>query len=208
MPHLVLLGDGILANGAHTRQEPDTASTIRQLLPGWTVSLLAAEGAPIAAVATQLQRLPANPDLVVLSVGGNDAIEHTDLLQQPAVSSGETLDALIKMVGGFTDKYDAAVKIVRDRAPRVVLCTIYEPPLVGKHTASRARVLLTLLNDRVMRTAYRWGLDVLDLRAICTSPEDFSIQIEPSAAGAAKIGRAIAAIAAGTEGRRITVIAG
>ena len=36
MPHLVLLGDGILANGAHTRQEPDTASTIRQLLPGWT----------------------------------------------------------------------------------------------------------------------------------------------------------------------------
>lgn len=208
MPHLVLLGDGILANGAHTRQEPDTASTIRQLLPGWTVSLLAAEGSPIAAVSTQLQRLPANADLVVLSVGGNDAMEHTDILQQPAASSGETLDALIKMVEGFTDRYDAAVKTVRDRAPRIVLCTIYEPPLVGKNTASRARILLTLLNDRVLRTAYRWGLDVLDLRAICTSPGDFTLQIAPSAAGAAKIGRAIAAIAAGTEGRRITVIAG
>ena len=208
MPHLVLLGDGILANGAHTRQEPDTASTIQELLPGWTVSLLAAEGSPIAAVSTQVQRLPANADLVVLSIGGNDAMEHTDILQQPAVSSGETLDALIKMVEGFTDKYDGVVKTVRNRAPRVVLCTIYEPPLVGKNTASRARVLLTLLNDRVMRTAYRWGLDVLDLRAICTSPGDFTLQIAPSAAGAAKIGRAIAAIAAGTEGRRITVIAG
>ena len=208
MPHLVLLGDGILANGAHTRQEPDTASTIQQLLPGWTVSLLASEGSPIAAVSTQLQRLPANADLVVLSVGGNDAMEHTDILQQPAVSSGETLDALIKMVEGFTDRYDGVVKTVRDRAPRVVLCTIYEPPLVGKNTASRARILLTLLNDRILRTAYRWGLDVLDLRAICTSPGDFTLQIAPSAAGAAKIGRAIAAIAAGTEGRRITVIAG
>jgi len=208
MPHLVLLGDGILANGAHTRQEPDTALTIRQLLPGWTVTLLAAEGAPIAAVSTQVQRIPANPDLVVLSVGGNDAIEHTDIMQQPAVSSGETLDALIKLVEGFAEKYEGAVKTVRDRAPRVVLCTIYEPPLVGKNTASRARVVLTLLNDRVMRTAYRWGLDVLDLRAICTSPGDFTLQIAPSAAGAAKIGRAIAAIAAGTEGRRITVIAG
>ena len=208
MPHLVLLGDGILANGAHTRQEPDTASTIQQLLPGWSVSLLAAEGSPIAAVSTQLQRLPANADLVVLSVGGNDAMEHTDLLQQPAASSGETLDALIKMVEGFTEKYDAVVKTVRDRAPRLVLCTMYEPPLVGKNTAARARVVLTLLNDGVLRTAYRWGLDVLDLRAICTSPGDFTLQIAPSAAGAAKIGRVIAAIAAGTEGRRITVIAG
>ena len=208
MPHLALLGDGILANGAHTRQEPDTASTIQQLLPGWTVSLLAAEGSPIAAVSAQVQRLAANVDLVVLSVGGNDAMEHTDLLQQPAASSGETLDALIKMVEGFTEKYDGAVKAVRDRAPRVVLCTMYEPPLVGKNTASRARVLLTLLNDGVLRTAYRFGLDVLDLRAICTSPGDFTLQIAPSAAGAAKIGRAIAAIAGGTEGRRITVIAG
>jgi len=46
------------------------------------------------------------------------------------------------------------------------------------------------------------------LRAICTGSDDFRMQIEPSASGAAKIGRAIAAIAGGTEGRRITVIAG
>lgn len=208
MPQMVLLGDGILANGKHTNKEPDTAATIRGLLPGWTVMLLAGEGSAMSAVPAQLQRLPANPDLVVLSVGGNDAMEHTDLLQQPAKSSGETLDALIAMVDGFTQKYEALVRTVRGRAPRLILCTIYEPPLVGKNTASRARVLVTLLNDRILRTAYRSGSDVLDLRAICTGPEDFRMQIEPSASGAAKIGRAIAAIAGGTEGRRITVIAG
>ena len=57
--------------------------------------------------------------------------------------------------------------------------TIYEPPLVGKNTASRARVLLTVLNDHILRTAYRLGLDVLDLRAICTNPGDFTLQIQP-----------------------------
>jgi len=85
---------------------------------------------------------------------------------------------------------------------------MYEPPLVGKNTANRARVLLTMLNDGVFRAAYRRGLDVLELRAICTDAADFTQQISPSATGAAKIARAIAAIAAGTDGKRITVIAG
>jgi hypothetical protein len=51
-------------------------------------------------------------------------------------------------------------------------------------------------------------MDVLDLRAVCTSRGDFTLQIQPSAAGAAKIARAIAAVATGTGGRRVTVIAG
>ena len=208
MPHLALLGDGILANGAHTGGEPDTASVIRQLLPAWKVSLLAAEGSSLATVASQLRQLSADVDLVVLSVGGNDAMQHVDLLEQPTRSSGDTLDALVAMVDEFAARYDLVAKSVRDRAKRLVVCTIYEPPLVGLNTASRARVLLTLLNDHILRTAYRWALDVLDLRAICTNPEDFRLQIAPSAAGAGKIGRAIAGIAAGTAERKVTVIAG
>jgi hypothetical protein len=65
-----------------------------------------------------------------------------------------------------------------------------------------------MLNNGVFRAAYRWGLDVLELRAICTDPGDFTQQISPSGAGALKIARAIAALAGGTDGRRITVIAG
>ena len=208
MPQLALVGDGILANGAHTKGAPDSAAVLRQLLSGWTVTLVAGEGSGLGDVESQLAKLPAGVDLAVLSIGGNDAMRHVDLLQLPAASSGETLDALIAMADGFAGIYERAVKSVRDRVPRLVLCTIYEPPLVGKNTANRARVLLTMLNDGVFRAAYRWGLDVLDLRAICTDPGDFTQQISPSATGAAKIARAIAAVVAGTEGRRITVIAG
>src|SRR5262245_354863 len=208
MSHLALLGDGILANGAHTGREPDTASVIRQLLPEWKVSLLAAEGSSLATVASQLKQLSADVDLVVLSIGGNDAMQHVDLLEQPTKSSGETLDALVGMVDEFAAGFDPVAKSVRDRAPRLVVCTMYEPTLVGLNTASRARVVLTVLNDHILRSAYRWELDVLDLRAICNSPGDFRLQIAPSATGAAKIGRAIAGIAAGTGGRTVTVIAG
>jgi len=208
MPHLGLVGDGILANGAHAGRNTDSAAVLRQLLPGWTVSLLAAEGATMAAVASQLDQLPQDVDLVVLSAGGNDALKHVELLQQPAKSSAETLDALIAMGDEFAASYDGIMKSLRIRPARAVVCTIYEPPLVGKGTASRARVLLTIVNDHVLRTAYRWGVDVLDLRAICTSPGDFRQQVAPSTEGAAKIARAIAAVAAGTDGKRITVIAG
>jgi hypothetical protein len=208
MPHLGLVGDGILANGAHAGRNTDSSAVLRQLLPGWTVSLLAAEGATMAAVASQLDQLPQDVDLVVLSAGGNDALKHVELLQQPAKSSAETLDALIAMGDEFAASYDGIMKSLRIRPARAVVCTIYEPPLVGKGTASRARVLLTIVNDHVLRTAYRWGVDVLDLRAICTSPGDFRQQVAPSTEGAAKIARAIAAVAAGTDGKRITVIAG
>jgi hypothetical protein len=60
--------------------------------------------------------------------------------------------------------------------------------------AKLARVPLAVLNDRIMRIAARLGLDVLDLRSICTEPSDFVLQIEPSAKGAAKIARAIAGL--------------
>ena len=208
MPQLALVGDGILANGAHTKGAPDSAAALRQLLPAWTVSLVAGEGSTMNDVESQLVKLPADVDLAVLSVGGNDAMRHVDLLQLPAASSGETLDALIAMADGFAGIYDRVVKSVCDRVRRLVLCTMYEPPLVGKSTANRARVLLTMLNDGVFRAAYRRGLDVLELRAICRDAADFTQQISPSATGAAKIARAIAAIAAGTDGKRITVIAG
>src|SRR6185503_19449765 len=53
VPHLALVGDGILANAAHTKGQADTASGLRRLLPAWTVSLVAAEGSTISDVAAQ-----------------------------------------------------------------------------------------------------------------------------------------------------------
>ena len=85
-------------------------------------------------------------------------------------------------------------------ADRVILCTIYEVQLEPPVFAKRVRVPLALLNDRILRTAARLGLDTLELRSICTEPADFVQQIEPSPQGAAKIAKAIAAVVRGNGG--------
>jgi hypothetical protein len=211
MPQLVLLGDAVLANRAHTTPKPDTATILGDRLPGWTVTLLAAPGVTMSGVPSQLERVSADVDLAVLSVGGNDAMKHVEILQQPARSSTETLDALLQMADEFVQQYDRVAQAARGRIARLLLCTIYEPPLVGEHTARRARVLLTLLNDQILRVAAARSADVLDLRAICNSKGDFAMQIAPSATGAEKIADAIARVASGDGGRggrRVTVIAG
>jgi hypothetical protein len=54
-------------------------------------------------------------------------------------------------------------------------------------------------NDAILRTTIAHRLPVIDLRAICTNPEDYANAIEPSSVGGAKIARAIAALATGTD---------
>ena len=196
MPHLALLGDATLANAKHAAPEPDTTAILRNLLPGWTVTLLAAEGSTIATSQSQLQRLPPGVDLIVLSVGGSDAMQHVEMLQQPTLSSGETLDALAKLANEFEARYDQLIQALHGLAPRLVVCTIYEPPLVGANTARRASVILTMLNDRILRTANRWALELLDLRSILTTSADFKLQIQPSAAGGSPLARSTQATGA------------
>jgi hypothetical protein len=193
MPTLALLGDSILDNRPYVAPEPDTAAHLRRRLgPDWTVDLLARDGAAIADVRLQLARLPDPIDCAVLSVGGNDALRHVGLLGEPASSVAEVLAELGRIADGFAEGYEALVAELAPRVGRLLLCTIYEPPLSDRLSARLARVPLSLLNDRVIRCAAGRGLEVVELRAVCTRPEDFVMEIEPSPAGASKIAGAIA----------------
>lgn len=192
---LVLLGDSILDNASYTRPAPDTAEHVRRQLGGnWTVELLARDGACISDVRFQLSELPARADCTILSIGGNDATQHLDLLERHVSSAAEVLDALVSIADRFAAAYrELAVRLVPN-TQRLVLCTIYEPPLYDPVAARLARVPLAILNDRIIQIASRLRLEVLDLRSVCTEDSDFTRQIEPSANGAAKIATAIAGV--------------
>jgi hypothetical protein len=195
---LVLLGDSILDNAPYTRPEPDTSEHLRRLLGGaWRVDLLARDGSTIADVPFQLRELPDPVTCAILSVGGNDAADHIDLLERKASSAAEVLDQLAAIAEHFGTQYDALAREVARRTRRLVLCTIYEPPLFDPASARLARVPLSLLNDRIVRAGAGLGLEVLDLRSVCTQPSDYVKQIEPSPAGAGKIARAIASLLLG-----------
>lgn len=189
---LVLLGDSILDNAPYTAPEPDSTEHLQGLLPQWSVQRLARDGARMADVRGQLEKLETRASIAILSIGGNDAIEHVGLLDRSRTSSADIFERLFQIADEFEKRYETLARSVASKSDRTVLCTIYEVQLEPPIYAKLAKVPLAVLNDRIIRTASRLGLDVLELRTVCPDPEDFVMQIEPSARGAEKIARAIA----------------
>jgi len=194
-PILALLGDSILDNAPYTAPEPDTTShLVRLLAPNWPVVRLALDGATMSGIRAQLAELGDRPAVAVLSVGGNDATEHVGILDREAASAAEVLDELVSIAETFARRYEEVARSVADAADRTVLCTIYNVQLDPPSHARLARTPIALLNDQIVSVAARLGLDVLELRSVCTEPGDFVLQIEPSPRGARKIAEAIAGV--------------
>ena len=125
MTHIVLLGDSIFDNGAYTGGGPDVISQLRGILPsGWDATLLALDGARTEDVVRQLIRLPDDTSHLVLSVGGNDALAHGDLLDGPAASAAQVLGFLADAAGGFERRYRRLIGRLMEYGLPVTVCTI------------------------------------------------------------------------------------
>ena len=191
--HVALLGDSIFDNGAYTGAEPDVVTHLRDLLPhGWRATLLAVDGATTADIARQTARLGADVSHVLVSIGGNDALGHSDLLALPVRSTTEALALFAERLASFERLYRPAVQRVAALSRPTTLCTIYNGNLEPSR-ATIARVALTMFNDVILRVAFEHALPVIDLRAICVRPEDYANPIEPSGTGGRKIAAAIVA---------------
>jgi hypothetical protein len=86
-------------------------------------------------------------------------------------------------------------------APRLplVLCTIYHGNFPEPEYQRAVRIALSPFNEVIVEQAIRRNLDVIDLRLVCSEPQDYANPIEPSSVGGAKIASAI--VGAVTQGR-------
>jgi hypothetical protein len=190
--HVVLLGDSIFDNSAYTGGEPDVVTHLRNSLPGgWYATLCAVDGATTADLAAQLPRIPPNGSHVVVAVGGNDALQNSDILSLRVGSSAEALRILAARVAQFEVSYRAALEAVVELNFKTCICTIYDGALDPTH-ATIARTALAIFNDVIIRTAIDFRVDLLELRSVCTRPEDYATPIKPSGRGGRKIALAIA----------------
>jgi hypothetical protein len=204
MRHVVLLGDSIFDNQAYTGGGPDVVTQLRAILPAaWRATLGAIDGATTHDVGRQLAAVPDDASHLVLSVGGNDALGHTDLLDQRASSSAEVLGRLAMAAAGFEGRYRKVVADVRARDLPTTLCTIYNGNFPDPEFQRLATTALTVFNDAILRVGFEHALTVIDLRLVCNEPRDYANPIEPSSHGGAKIARAIARaveMASGSDG--------
>ena len=104
--HVVLLGDSIFDNGAYTSGGADVITQLRHLLPtGWRATLGAVDGATTTDLDPQLAAVPEDARHRVLSVGGNDALAHVDLLDRRSRSSAQVLGELADAAEAFEKRY-------------------------------------------------------------------------------------------------------
>jgi hypothetical protein len=194
MPHFILLGDSIFDNAAYVEPRHAVIDHLRKALPsGATVTLLARDGAVVHDVHDQVAKIPSGASRLFLSAGGNDALGHIGLLEEPARSMAGALDRLAAVGEQFEADYRRLLEAIAQTKLPTTVCTIYNGRLLDKRIARLARTALIVFNDVIVRLAFEHGLDVIELRLVCSSPADYANDIEPSSRGGERIAKAIAA---------------
>jgi hypothetical protein len=144
---VALLGDSIFDNSAYTGDEPDVVTHLRGMLPTWQISLLAVDGSIASNLPEQLKRVQDESYLVV-SLGGNDALQSLDLFEKRTKTVADALVLLEGAIAEFEKDYRAAIGAALALGRDITLCTIYGPDIGIPGT----RLGLMLFND-VRRTS-------------------------------------------------------
>ncbi len=188
MKQVVLLGDSIFDNKAYVGGGPEIIAQLREALPsGWSATLAARDGSTTSDIKGQLQTMPSDATHLVVSAGGNDALEEKNFIEEEARSVAEVLDKLAKIKAAFQKSYGAMLEAMLARKLPVAVCTIYEARYPDPTTRKIAAIGLTVFNDIILREAFARGLPVIDLRLIFDDDADYANDIEPSVTGGAKI---------------------
>ena len=165
---------------------------LRRLAPlDWKCTLRAVDGSVTEDVDRQLAQIPPDATHLVVSVGGNDALQHSGILEKRAQWVAEVLGELADIAEAFEAQYRRMLaQALRPGLPTVV-CTIYYPRFDDPTFQRLAVTASAVFNDVILRAAFANGLPVIDLRLICDEDADYANPIEPSSAGGRKIAQAI-----------------
>ncbi|WP_310820903.1 SGNH/GDSL hydrolase family protein [Stratiformator vulcanicus] len=190
--HIVLLGDSIFDNGVYVGDDPSVIEQLDAALPeGSVATLLAVDGDTTVDVAAQLKHVPDDATHLIVSVGGNDALQSSYILAEEASSVGEAVLKLAELQDDFRKTYEKMLDGVLDRELPTTVLTIYDPNF-GEGTQQRMSVTaLALFNDVITRAAIKRKLNVIDLRTLFDNQADYANPIEPSAKGGEKLVEAI-----------------
>jgi len=192
MKHVVLLGDSIFDNKRFVGDWPDVIKELSGALPsGWQATLNAVDGSTTVDIKGQLKLLPDDATHLVVSVGGNDALQNKSLIEEKAQSVAEVLDKLGKIRAAFQTNYRAMLDGVLARKLPTAVCSIYGPRYLNPDTRNVASTGLSVFNDTITREAFARGVPLIDLRLIFNDDAAYANDVEPSAKGGAKIARVI-----------------
>lgn len=192
MTHIILLGDSVFDNAAYVAAKEAVIDKLRgRIEPGWRATLEAEDGAIITDVLRQIERVPPDATHLVISIGGNDALGSSLVLDEPVHSVGEAVARLADVQSNFRRDYARMLDAVLRLELPTAICTIYDGRFSDPDLRSVSNTALTMLNDVITREVAARGLPLIDLRVLFDQEADFANEIEPSAEGGEKLARAV-----------------
>ncbi len=177
----ILLGDSILKNDAYVSDEKSVDYLLIEKTNGKTISL-AIDHSKIVDVFGQINNIPDslndNLTTIFLSAGGND------ILSYYVDNNGDSKDD--KPLKPMFAAYKKLVKAIQTKVPQanIVLLDIYYPENM---TYKQYHSIISEWNNMIYDYANSNNYQVLKISSILTKQEDFTLGIEPSATGGAKL---------------------
>jgi len=180
----ILLGDSILKNDAYVGDGKSIDSLLIERTNGKTISL-AIDHSKIVDIFSQINEIPSNTNnnltTVFLSAGGND------ILSYYVDNNGDITDA--NPLTPMFATYKKLVKAIKTKVPQanIVLLDIYYPENM---TYKQYHNIIGEWNNMLYnyyKNKDTEVYDVLKISTILTKQEDFTLGIEPSAEGGAKL---------------------
>jgi lysophospholipase L1-like esterase len=140
--HIAMLGDSVFDNASYVGGAPDVRAQLQSILADAEVSSAARDGAVIAEIPMQLRQIPRSATHIVISIGGNDAIGASGVIDEKTASVAEALEKLAVVRDRFERSYAGMVELALERSLPVAFCSIYEPRFPD---AARRRIAATAL---------------------------------------------------------------
>ena len=199
MTSITLLGDSIIDNKTYVQQQEYSVLEHLQNISKYEFLQLAYDGdTTVNVLERQLQSQEvAKSSHLVLSIGGNDLLQNILFLHEgPIENINKALSDVHKQIlKPLEQRFETIVEKLSSHRANLLLCTVYEGDL-GRTDEFRdvldsSKIMVSSFNDTVYKTASKYNADVLELRHIFTSPEDYANPIEPSHVGGERLAQAI-----------------
>ena len=193
MKHIVLLGDSIFDNASYVPEGRDVVTHLRKRLDTDSeATLLAVDGATVDDMAAQVLQIPHSATHLMLSAGGNDALQNMWIMTEQAQTVSDALSKLAMIRERFADSYRDLVRSLIELQKPIMVCTIYHPPMFEELPQPVVATALSVFNDTILGIAFEEHLSVIETRLLLNEESDFESIIEPSDSGGAKMAEALA----------------
>ena len=199
MSYITLLGDSIIDNKTYVRKGELSVLEHLENISEYEYTQLAFDGDTTLNVLNGQLLSPsiATSSHLVLSIGGNDLLQNLSFLYEGPVDKINDAVAGVQqyIFKPLEQRFETIIQRLSSHRANLLLCTVYEGDL-GRTDEFRdvldsSKIMVSSFNDTVYKTASMYNADVLELRHIFTTPEDYANPIEPSHIGGEKLAQAI-----------------